>query len=122
MNPNHLKESLGLDLAFLRKWKAPAFLVWPTIATGFFILFEVSVVSDIAFNIFQFLMAIYIIQGLSVLSYLFDLWGIQVSSRLMRFFLSLFLFFLSLFLMLPLVLSLGFFDLWFDFRGKFRQS
>jgi hypothetical protein len=115
VNPNHIREVLGIDPAFFKKWKAPEFLVWPTILTGIFLIFDAEIVSDVAYNFFRFLMAIYTIQGLSILNYLFDLWGIKGFFRLLGYS-------LSLFLMMPLVLSLGFFDLWFDFRGKFRQS
>jgi hypothetical protein len=115
VNPEGLREKLGLDPAFLRQWKAPAYLVWPTIVFGFFLVVDAGVVSDVSLNVFKFLMAIYAIQGLSVLSYFFELWGVRGFFRLVGFC-------LSLFLMMPLVLSLGFFDLWFDFRAKFRQS
>lgn len=114
-NPNRLREKLGLEGVFLKKWKTPEFLVWPTIASGFFLVVNVPVVSDIALNIFKFLMAIYAIQGLSILGFLFDIWGIKGIFRMIGYS-------ISIFLMLPLILSLGFFDLWFDFRSKFRQS
>lgn len=114
-NPNQMRESLGLDPTFLKRWKAPEFLVWPTIFTGFFLVVDLGIYSDIALNVFKVLMSIYTIQGLSILSYLFDLWGIKGFFRFVGYS-------LSLLLMMPLVLSLGFFDLWFDFRGKFRQS
>jgi uncharacterized protein YybS (DUF2232 family) len=115
VNPNGIRESLGLDASFFKKWKSPEYLVWPTILAGFFLLLDLGVVSDISLNIFRFLMAIYAIQGLSILSYLLDVWGIRGFFRMIGFV-------LSLLMMMPLVLSLGFFDLWFDFRGKFRQS
>ena len=114
-NPNGIREKLKLDPQFLKKWKAPEFLVWPTIVAGFFLVFQVGVVSDISLNIFKFLMAIYVLQGLSILGFLFDIWGIKGIFRMVGFS-------AAVFLMLPLVLSLGFVDLWFDFRSKFRHS
>jgi hypothetical protein len=113
-NPNQMRESLGLDPAFLKKWKAPDYLVWPTIVTGFFLIFNVGVVSNVSLNLFKFIMAIYAIQGLSILTYFFDLWGIRGFFRVIGFS-------ISVFLMTPVVLSLGFFDLWFDFRSRFKQ-
>ncbi len=114
-NPSGLRERMGLEPNYLKCWKAPLFLVWPTIVTGFFLLVDGGVISDISLNLFKFLMAIYAIQGLSILTYYFDMWSVRGVFRLVGFS-------LSLFLMMPLVLSLGFFDLWFDFRSKFRQS
>jgi len=114
-NPGGLRDKLGLDASFIKKWKAPEYLVWPTLATGFFLLKDFGLPTSIALNVFKFLMAIYAIQGLSILSHLFDVWKFRGMFRVLGFSL------LVLF-MLPLVLSLGFFDLWFDFRSKFRQS
>lgn len=115
LNPGGVREKLGLEPSFFRKWKAPEFLVWPTIASGIFLVFDVNVVSDIALNLFKFLMAIYAIQGLSILSFFFDVWKLRGFFRALGFV-------MGVVLMMPLVLSLGFFDLWFDFRSKFRQS
>ncbi len=115
VNPGQIRESLGLDYGFFRKWKAPEFLVWPTIVSGFFLLVEVRYVSVVAINLFKFLMAIYAIQGLSVLSYFFQAWNIR------RFYRGAGFMVVTL-LMRPLLLALGFFDLWFDFRSKIRQS
>jgi len=115
LNPNGIRDRLGFDSSFLKKWKVSDFLVWPTIAAGFFTLLDVGLASDISLNLFRFFMAIYAIQGLSILSFIFDLCGFKGPIRWAGYF-------LSLTLMTPLILSLGFFDLWFDFRGKFRQS
>lgn len=113
-NPGGVREKMGLDAGFLRNWKAPHWLVWPTIVTGFFLIVEVRVVSDISLNVFRFLMAVYAIQGLSILSFFFDVWNVRGIFRALGFL-------AAVFLMMPLLLSLGFFDLWFDFRSKFRQ-
>jgi hypothetical protein len=47
------------------------------------------------------------------LSFFFDLWNIRGFFRAAGYL-------VSVFVMMPLLLSLGFFDLWFDFRAKFR--
>lgn len=114
-NPRWIRESLGLKENFYREWKAPAFLVWPTIVAGFFLIVEVKYVSLVALNVFWFLMSIYAIHGLSVLSYFFEAWNVRKSFRGAGFG-------IAAFLMRPLLLALGFFDLWFDFRSKIRQS
>lgn len=114
-NVTGVRQMLGLEANYLKTWKAPVALVWVVIASGFAVVFGVGLVSDVGLNFFKFAMAIYAIQGLSILSYFFDFWGIRGFFRFLGFS-------MSLFLMLPLVLSLGFFDLWFDFRSKLKQA
>ena len=60
-------------------------------------------------------MAIYALQGLSVLSFFFEAWNVRGLFRAL-------IMVAGVLFMMPLVLSLGFFDLWFDFRSKIRQS
>lgn len=114
VNPEGIRERIGLDAGFVRNWKVPDWLVWPTIVSGFFLVVDVGPGSLFAINVFRFLMAIYAIQGLSILSFFFDVWNVRGMFRVFGFL-------TSIFLMMPLLLSLGFFDLWFDFRSKFRQ-
>ncbi len=80
-----------------------------------FLIGDFGLATDVALNVFKFLMAIYAIHGLSILNYFFDYWKIRGLLKWIGFS-------FSLFLMMPLILSLGFFDLWFDIRSKFRQS
>jgi hypothetical protein len=115
VNPNGVREKLGLDAGYLRRWKAPEWLVWPTILTGAFLLFDAGRISDVSLNVFRFLMAVYALQGLSILSFFFDAWNVRGIFRTAGYL-------AAVFLMMPLLLSLGFFDLWFDFRSKVRQS
>lgn len=114
VNPDGVREKLGLSATFLRDWKAPEWMVWPTIISGFFLIVDAGAVSTLSLNVFRFLMAIYAIQGLSILSFFFDVWNVRGFFRTLGFL-------VAIFLMMPLLLSLGFFDLWFDFRAKFRQ-
>ena len=76
------------------------------------LLFRLNSRQIFAINVFKVLMAIYSFQGISILSHFFDLWGLKGIFRMLSYG-------LALFFMMPLVLSVGFFDLWFDFRGKF---
>lgn len=114
INPAGVREKMGVDASFFRNWKLPEWLVWPTILTGFFLIVNIGQVSVVALNLFRFLMAIYAIQGLSILSFFLDVWKVRGIFRALSFI-------AAVFLMMPLLLSLGFFDLWFDFRSKFRQ-
>ncbi len=114
INPLGIREWMGLDFFFLRRWKTPEWLVWPTIVSGTILVFGSGVLSDVSLNVFKLLMAVYAIQGMSILSYFFDVWSIRGVFRSLGYL-------LSIFVMMPLLLGLGFFDLWFDFRAKLRQ-
>ena len=115
LNPGGIRERLGLDPLWTRHWKAPEHLIWPTIAAAGVMAFAHGPADELARSGFKVLMAIYAIQGLSILSFLFDLWNLQGLIRGMALL-------VVLVLMMPIVLSLGVFDLWFDFRAKFRQT
>ena len=115
LNPGGFRDRAGIPLARLKEWKAPEFLVWPAIAAGGILILGKGWPADVALNAFKFLMAIYAIQGLSILSFFFDVWKV-------RGFLRSGAYVLVVLLMMPLLLGLGFFDLWFDFRSKVRQS
>ena len=115
VNPAQLRLRLGRKAGVWREWKAPEHLVWPTIVCGAGLLGDFGVFSQVAINGFRVLMAIYALQGLSILSFFFDVWRVSGIFRSLAYL-------MALMLMLPLVLALGFFDLWFDFRAKFRQS
>ncbi len=115
LNPGRIRERVGVEVGFFRGWKAPEWLVWPTILSGVLLIFDVGPVSVVALNVFKFLMAVYALQGLSILGYFFDVWKVRGFFRSVGYV-------VSLLVMLPLLLSLGFFDLWFDFRSKLRQS
>jgi uncharacterized protein YybS (DUF2232 family) len=115
LNPSGFRERAGLAPNYLKTWRAPAYLVWPTIASGFLLLWDGGITSDIGLNVFRVLMAVYAIQGLSVVSFFMDAWHVRGVFRIM---LSIGL----IFFMMPLLLAVGFFDLWFDFRAKIRQS
>jgi hypothetical protein len=115
LNPNRVMHRLGFDRRIFNRWKNAEWLIWPTILSWGVVLFAGDRVSDLALNGFKILMAAYGLQGLAVLGTAFDAWKIR------GFFRTLF-YLLALFLMMPLVLSVGFFDQWFDFRKKFRQT
>ncbi len=108
-------EKISFKLTDFKNWKAPDFLIWPTILAGASLLNDFGLTSNIGVNVFKFLMAIYALQGLAILGYFFDHFGIKGIFR------SLLILFIVL-LMMPLLLAIGFFDLWFDFRKKLRQS
>jgi hypothetical protein len=113
-NPRHLRERLGLESRFFATWKAPEVLIVPVIVLGAMAVFGKGLVSDIGLNGVYTLMAIYTIQGLSNVSFLLDLWGLHGPLRSI-------VYAVGLLVMLPLILAIGFFDTWFDFRARLRQ-
>jgi hypothetical protein len=115
LNPNRFLTRVGLDRRVLNRWKNADWLVWPTLGSWAVVLFTKGAASDIALNLFKILMAAYGLQGLAVLGSLFEAWRIRGIFRMI-------LYVLVILVMMPLLLSIGFFDQWFDFRAKFRQS
>lgn len=115
LNPGKIRERLGVPAGYLRGWRTPEYWVWPTLVSGFGWIVFTGGVSDFCWNFLKFSMAIYALQGLAILGCVFDIWGLRGFVRGLGFF-------LVLSVMLPLLLALGFFDLWFDFRSKLRQS
>lgn len=115
LNPNRFLHRVGLDRRALNRWKNADWLVWPTLASWTVVLFTEGLPSDLALNLFKILMAAYALQGLAVLGALFEAWRIRGLFRMS-------LYAIVVLVMLPLLLSIGFFDQWFDFRAKFRQS
>ena len=54
LNPRNIRARLGLGADFFQTWKAPEWMVWPTILAGATILTDWGVVSDIGRNFFKF--------------------------------------------------------------------
>lgn len=89
-------------------------VVWPTIAAGFCLVIEVPWISSFAFDAFQILVGNLCPSGLAILSFLFDAWDIRGFLRPAGYV-------IAVVVLQPLVISLGFFDLWFGFREKLRR-
>ena len=114
-NPKGFLRRAGIPRDFLRRWSAPEWLVWPALLSGAFHLFEVPPVSDLARNALIPILLIYFFHGMSILAYFLD------SLRLRGPFRVLFYGTAILFLT-PMVVSFGFFDLWFGFRTRNRPK
>ena len=115
LNPDRFLHRVGLDRRVLNRWKNADWLVWPTLASWAIVLFTTGITSDLALNLFKVLMAAYSLQGLAVLGSLFEAYKVRGIFRII-------LYTVVILVILPLLLSIGFFDQWFDFRSKFRQS
>ncbi len=126
MNPAEVRVKRGIPFDYFQFWKTPEWLVWPAlIAAAGYIAGEdlwIKGFSEqgslgfvVSLNLFNFFVALYAIQGASIGAYLLRKLGVQRGMR------SMILIFFVLFVW-PLFAGLGFFDLWFDIRAKFRQT
>jgi uncharacterized protein YybS (DUF2232 family) len=99
-------------LANLREWKAPEPLVWALIACGFALFLPGSaLLSAVALNLLLVIGACYFAQGLAVIAYFFNKNNVP---RFLRGLTYVLIIFQQIFTLL--VVGLGLFDLWGDFR------
>jgi len=126
INPHNFRARLSLPEDTLRTWKTPEWLVWPALLAGAWAaLGSFFIPTDQAHNaliyqyvgqaILQLFVIIYALQGISIFGFFFNRWNLNRTLRTMI--VTMILVFVS-----PLAASVGFFDLWFDFRSKFRQE
>ncbi len=104
-----------LSKSFWANFKNPEWMIWPTIICAATFAFTEHAPYYLGLNGFKVFLVFYGLQGLSVITFLLNRYKVHGFGRAI-------LFSLAVFLAMPLVLSLGFFDLWFDFRHKFVQS
>jgi uncharacterized protein YybS (DUF2232 family) len=99
------------NLENLNHWKAPDFLIFCVIATGFLFFLPISTLQIFSGNCLFVLMFIYFLQGISVVSFFFDK---KSAPFVLRFFFYVFITIQPLFMCL--VIGFGLFDNWFNFR------
>ncbi|HDI59409.1 MAG TPA: DUF2232 domain-containing protein [Desulfobacteraceae bacterium] len=107
-----VRRGLGApDFGPLNRWKAPEALVWAAIGAALLLLVPSLPLKLIGANGALVLMVVYFFQGIAIVSHFFHR---KALPRPMR------IFFYSLIaiqqILLLLVILLGFFDLWFNFR------
>ncbi|MGH7855145.1 MAG: DUF2232 domain-containing protein [Candidatus Binatia bacterium] len=108
------------SLQFLREWKAPEPLVWGLIACGFVLFLPgVGLPGAVALNFLLVIGACYFGQGLAVIAFFFNKNNVP---RFLRGLTYILIIFQQIFTLL--VVGLGLFDLWGDFRrlGKDRLT
>jgi len=101
----------------LARWKAPELIIWIFIISGGLFFVPYKEVNFFSLNIFLVACFIYLLQGLAIVSFLFQ------SRRVPLFFRYLFYFLIAVqqFLMIPIV-AVGLFDIWIDFRRFFQKD
>ncbi|MFH1080166.1 MAG: DUF2232 domain-containing protein [Pseudomonadota bacterium] len=101
----------------LTRWKAPEKMVWLLIGAGGMILVEAGVVKYTGLNLLIICLFIYLCAGLSVIGYFFKVKRIPVFFKVLFYALIL----IQQYLLL-LVMALGLFDLWADFRKLIKPA
>lgn len=102
----------------LREWKGPDSLVWCLIVCGFALFIPgVQVLKTFALNMLLVVAVFYFFQGLAILAYYFHQKNVPFYLRGITYVLILFE---QIFTML--VVGLGLFDLWGDFRGLKKKN
>ena len=118
LNPNQIRDRLGISRGYFGQWRAPEWLIWPTLLAAGYWAIAKEPGSEIAWAVLQVLLMVYAIQGFGILWYALN------AFKIFGFFRTLVL--VSLVFLSPysllLMVSLGLFDLWFDFRRKFGQT
>jgi uncharacterized protein YybS (DUF2232 family) len=112
------KRAQWVALASLREWKAPDFLVWGVIVSGFALFIPgLEMFKTLAANLLLVFGACYFFQGLAIIAFYFNKNNVP---RFVRGVVYLFIVFQQIFTLL--VVGLGLFDLWVDFRRLRKQD
>jgi len=111
------KRTHWVALVSLREWKAPDVLVWGVIISGFAIFIpSLESVKTVAANLLLIFGACYFFQGLAIVAFFLNKNNVP---RFVRGVVYLFIVFQQIFAIL--VVGLGLFDLWVDFRRLGKQ-
>jgi uncharacterized protein YybS (DUF2232 family) len=99
------------DFGRLNRWQAPDPLVWGVIGCGLIILLPVTGIRLIGVNGLLVLLTIYFIQGIAIVSFYFEKKRLP---RAIRILLYMMIAFQQLFLLV--IICIGLFDMWINFR------
>jgi len=99
------------DFGSLNIWKAPEYLVWGVIVSGLMLLLPWSTFKILGINCIIIFMTIYFFSGIAIVSFFFEKKGFP---RILRSILYCMLALQQIILLL--VIGLGFFDTWLNFR------
>jgi len=101
------------DFGSLNCWKSPDILVWGLIGAGSVMLFPSEMLKIMGSNVLIVLMVIYFFQGIAVMSYFFEKKNVSRTVRII-----LYSFIIVHQLSLILIIGIGIFDVWADFRKQ----
>jgi uncharacterized protein YybS (DUF2232 family) len=104
-------------LIALARWKSPDYMIWIFIASGLLYFIPQNDIKFIGLNVFLVVCFIYLLQGLAIVSFLFQSKNVPAFLR----FLFYFLIAVQQLLMIPIV-AIGLFDIWVDFRKLIQKD
>ena len=101
----------------LARWKMPEGVIWIFIVSGVLFFVPERNINFYSFNVFLVVCFFYLLQGLAIVSFFFQIKNVPVFLR------YLFYFFIAVqqFLMIPIIAT-GLFDIWIDFRKFFQKD
>lgn len=101
------------DFGSLNYWKSPDILVWGLIGAGSIMLFSSEMLKILGSNLLIIFMVIYFFQGIAVVSFFFEKKNVSRTVRTI-----LYSFIIIHQLSLILIIGIGLFDVWADFRKQ----
>jgi len=112
-----IRPDSGLDLGEFKRFKNPEWMVWLLIAAGFSMLADQPIVTTPALNLLVVLAVLYFLQGLAVVSAIIARLSYAGMLRLGLYLILIFQPYVS-----ALLVAVGIFDLWGDFRTPRKQE
>jgi uncharacterized protein YybS (DUF2232 family) len=99
------------QVAGLSRWRAPDILIWLLIGAGFAMFVPLPWLAVVATNVFAVTLACYFAQGLAIVSFFLQRYGLPRGLRVATYIVIAFQYIAA-----ALVVAVGVFDLWGDFR------
>jgi uncharacterized protein YybS (DUF2232 family) len=99
------------DFGNLARWKAPEGLIWILIISGVMLLVPAEWVKFLGLNMLIVCLFVYLLQGLSIISFIFKTKNVHRLFRILCYF-----FIFTLQYIILVVITVGVVDLWVDFR------
>jgi len=99
------------DFGNLSRWKAPEGLIWILITSGVMLLIPAEWVKFLGLNMLIVCLFVYLLQGLSIISFIFKTKNVHRLFRILCYF-----FIFTLQYIILVVITVGVVDLWVDFR------
>jgi len=105
------------QLVALARWKIPEFIIWIFIVSGALLFIPQKDINFISLNLFLVICFVYLLQGLAIVSFLFQMKNVPFFFRYLFYFLIA----VQQFLMIP-IMAIGLFDIWVDFRKLIQKN
>lgn len=105
------------QMAVLARWKVPDGVIWIFILSGLLLFLPQKNINFLGVNIFLIVCCVYLLQGLAIISFLFQSRNVPFWIRYIFYFLIA----VQQILVIPIAV-IGLFDVWFDFRKRFPKN